>query len=111
MRKYMYTRRSFVNEYDLISDYKLELQDRLNPRYNTETVIRIHITPNMEFFKHKCENYYIALGNRTIGELLYDIMVWNKFKQHWEIWNEFKGCNLDNIKRQIRQRQLNTFHM
>ena len=88
-KRYRYVLNGCVLGEDKISDFRLIAGNNISPAYNGEVAIRVEIPNDLKLTKYSCDPYSTTDDERTINELGYDVLIWNKGK--WKIRNEFKG--------------------
>lgn len=90
-KKYRYILNGTVLGTDKISDFRLISGNMIQPDYNGKSAIRVIIPDDLELQKWSCDSYSTTDDSRTIEELGYDILIWNKSKRRWLKHNEYKG--------------------
>lgn len=92
-KRYRYILCGLVSEADEISIFRLIAANNLRPNYNNYSAIRVEIPEDMELEKWSCDPYSITYDKRKIGELNYDVVIWDESKRKWNIRNDLKGNN------------------
>lgn len=90
--KYRYIFCGVVQGSDPISNFRLI--GGTNLRYNSScSMIRVNIPKNLKLTKYSCDSYSTTSDKRTLDDLGWDVMIWNKNRRRWIIHNELKGIN------------------
>lgn len=92
-KRYRYILCGVVSEEDKISDFRLIAANNVKPNYNNFSAIKVEIPEDMKLEKWSCDPYSTTYDNRKIGELPYDVVIWDMKKQKWIIRNDLKGIN------------------
>lgn len=76
---------------DPISHFRLIAGRIIADPYHGDTALRVRIPRDLKLTKYSCDPYSTTEDTRTLDELGYDFMIWDKTKGKWVIRNEFKG--------------------
>lgn len=90
-KRYRYVLNGCVLGSDKISDFRLIAGNNIKPSYSGEVALRVLIPDDLELEKWSSDPYSTTDDERTLDELGYDVMIWNRDKKKWIIHNEFKG--------------------
>ena len=102
-KKYRYIGSGTAIGSDSIRNFRLVASNMIKPSYSGKAVIRVNIPNDLKLDKSPCDPYSTTYDIRTLEELGYDILVWNKKKGRWIIHNEYKGrmiCDIPLIYRE-----------
>lgn len=91
MKRYRYILNGCVLGTDKISKYRLIAQNNIKPSYDGSSALRVNIPEGFQLEKCSCDSYSTTDDKRTLDELGYDMLIWNKSKRKWTIHNELKG--------------------
>lgn len=101
-KRYRYVLNGIVLGEDKICNFRLIAGSNIKPSYNGAIAIRVKIPNDLELTKYSCDPYSTTDDERTINELGYDVLIWNKGKGKWKIHNEFKGTRPCDIPLHVR---------
>lgn len=90
-KKYRYITNGCVIGENKICSFRLISANNIKPSYNGSSALRVNIPEDLELEKYSCDSYSTTDDKRTLDELGYDILIWNKSKGKWIEHNEFKG--------------------
>lgn len=90
-KRYRYILNGTVLGSDKICGYRLIAGNNIKSDYNGASALRVVIPDDMKLEKWSCDSYSTTDDERTLDELGYDVLIWNKKKKKWEIHNELKG--------------------
>ena len=91
MKKYRYVLNGVALGENKISNFRLISGNSIKPSYDGEVALRVSIPSDLELIKYSCDPYSTTNDERTLNELGYDIVIWNKRTKRWKVHNEFKG--------------------
>lgn len=92
-KRYRYITCGLILEKDKISDFRLLAANNVKPNYHNFSAIKVEIPEDMKLSKWSCDSYSTTNDQRTLGELSYDVVLWNKKERKWIVRNDLKGIN------------------
>lgn len=93
MLRYRYVLSGLVSGKDEISNFRLIAGNVIKPSYDGYSALRVRIPEDLVLSKYSSDSYSTTDDKRTLDELGYDVMIWNKNKNKWIMHNELKGIN------------------
>jgi len=81
-----------------ISDFRLIAANNIASKYDGSKAIRVNIPDDLQLTKYTCDPYSTTDDDRTLIELGYDLVIWNKSQKKWIVHNEYKGIPLCDIR-------------
>lgn len=88
-QKYRYILCGLVEGTDEINKFRL-LSVGIAGQYGSKA-IRVNIPDDLLLNKCSCDSYSTTFDNRTLDELGWDVVVWERRKYKWVVHNELKG--------------------
>ena len=89
-----------------ICDFRLIGGNNIKPNYNEASALRVEIPDDLKLCKFSCDSYSTTSDERTLNELGYDILIWNKEKEKWFIRNDLKGFEPHEFHEHLRKEKL-----
>jgi len=90
LKRYRYITNGTVLGKDKICDYRLIASNNMTQDFK-HVALRVNLPDDLVLEKWSCDPYSTTEDERTLDELGYDLLVWNRKKKKWLVHNKFKG--------------------
>lgn len=91
MKEYRYVLCGTALGSEKINTFRLIAGNMIKPDYSGESALRVNIPDDLVLEKLSCDSYSTTQDERTLEELGYDVLIWDKDKKKWIKHNELKN--------------------